>query len=491
MSVVVAARPRTTRGAWKKLRESPRLGGQCRPAAVIAALVAGDMLSLLVAVAVSVLVKIVTVGPVELDGYLHLWPAMPVFLAVYCSVGLYSVIALSTPEEIRRVSMSSAVVFVVLAAMTVSQRGARSGVTWTLVLAVVLTIALIPMVRSLIRNTLGRRSWWGYPAVMFGSGDALAAATDSLLRNHGGGLIPVAIATESADDTETMAGLPVLSDDELTTLVRRTRSTVYAVVAEPGLTGGAAIDLIERRCSHFPRVILLPPLAGLIGVGVESRSVAGELGLEVSRHIYASHRRVAKDVMDFLLASAALVVLAPLFLLIGLAVLIESGFPVFYGHRRVGRAGESFRAWKFRSMVNDADDAFAAYLAAHPEARQEWEQTHKLRHDPRVSRIGAILRKTSLDELPQLWNVIRGEMSVVGPRPVVSGEIAKYGERIDLYYRVKGGITGLWQVSGRNDTSYEQRVALDLYYIRNWSVWLDLFIMARTVTAVLFRRGAY
>jgi lipopolysaccharide/colanic/teichoic acid biosynthesis glycosyltransferase len=148
-------------------------------------------------------------------------------------------------------------------------------------------------------------------------------------------------------------------------------------------------------------------------------------------------------------------------------------------------------AWKFRTMVVNGDEVLKAYLAANPAARDEWRRDHKLKNDPRVTWIGRILRKTSLDELPQLWNVVRGEMSLVGPRPIVRAEIPKYGEQFDVYIRAVPGITGIWQISGRNDTGYRQRVALDVEYVSTWSVWLDLKILFNTVFVVLGQKGAY
>ncbi|MCK4830574.1 sugar transferase, partial [bacterium] len=150
-----------------------------------------------------------------------------------------------------------------------------------------------------------------------------------------------------------------------------------------------------------------------------------------------------------------------------------------------------FKAWKFRTMVPNADQLLAEYLEKDPELREEWETSYKLRRDPRITRVGKILRKLSLDELPQLWNVLVGEMSLVGPRPIISDEIKFYGAVFDMYALVRPGITGLWQVSGRNDSSYEYRVRLDKHYISNWSIWLDLYILALTVKAVFFGKGAY
>jgi lipopolysaccharide/colanic/teichoic acid biosynthesis glycosyltransferase len=142
-------------------------------------------------------------------------------------------------------------------------------------------------------------------------------------------------------------------------------------------------------------------------------------------------------------------------------------------------------------MAQNADHVLRGCLMSNPELRQEWERTHKLRNDPRITTVGRFLRRTSLDELPQLWNVFKGEMSLVGPRPIVQDEVARYGANFDLYTKVRSGLTGLWQVSGRNDTSYEERVKLDTFYVRNWSVWLDLCILFRTIGTVLLRKGAY
>ncbi|MCA8958388.1 MAG: sugar transferase, partial [Planctomycetes bacterium] len=164
--------------------------------------------------------------------------------------------------------------------------------------------------------------------------------------------------------------------------------------------------------------------------------------------------------------------------------------PVLFAHRRLGRDGRWFSVWKFRTMVIDADRKLAEYLAEHPELQREWQETHKLKSDPRITRVGRFLRRSSLDELPQIWSVLTGRMSLVGPRPIVADEVVKYGDAYALYTSVPPGITGLWQVSGRNNTTYPQRVALDAAYVRNWSIWLDLYVLYRTVKTVLRREGA-
>jgi exopolysaccharide production protein ExoY len=200
---------------------------------------------------------------------------------------------------------------------------------------------------------------------------------------------------------------------------------------------------------------------------------------------------IAKRALDIIGAGVGLVLLAPIFLIVALMVRADGG-PAFFAHQRVGRGGNLFGCLKFRSMVIDSQARLEALLANDPAARAEWEATRKLKNDPRITRIGRFLRSTSLDELPQLINVLLGEMSLVGPRPVQEAEIDRYyGASAAHYMAVRPGITGLWQVSGRSETSYESRVALDVAYVSRPSLLADLSILLRTPVAVLSRRGAH
>lgn len=200
--------------------------------------------------------------------------------------------------------------------------------------------------------------------------------------------------------------------------------------------------------------------------------------------------RFVKRAFDIAVSGTALLVASPLMLVIGIMVKRDGG-PMFFGHKRIGKNGKTFSCLKFRSMIADSQAVLERYLAENPEAKAEWDATQKLKNDPRVTAFGNFLRSSSLDELPQLLNVLRGEMSLVGPRPIVSDEVSKYDYDIAHYYRVSPGVTGLWQVSGRNDVSYAQRVKMDSWYVRNWSLWHDIAILFKTVPALLKRQGAY
>ena len=201
--------------------------------------------------------------------------------------------------------------------------------------------------------------------------------------------------------------------------------------------------------------------------------------------------RVIKRAADIFVALFAMLILAPVMVVIILLVRFTSPGPIFFSHRRISKNGAFFSMWKFRTMCVDSAEVLDHYLAMHPEARAEWTLTHKLRNDPRITAVGLFLRRYSLDELPQIWNVLTGRMSIVGPRPIVAAEVEKYGEFFDHYCRVKPGVTGLWQVSGRSKVSYPNRVKLDCEYVENWTLFRDLRILLATAKSVVNQDGAY
>jgi Undecaprenyl-phosphate galactose phosphotransferase WbaP len=226
--------------------------------------------------------------------------------------------------------------------------------------------------------------------------------------------------------------------------------------------------------------------------GTSARSVADPFG--TSPAAFASSRGwlgyPGKRVFDILGAALFGLLLSPLIVVVVFLIRRE-GHAVLFRHKRVGHNGRVFHCLKFRTMVTNAEQVLREVLRDHPELRDEWTQNHKLRNDPRITRVGRFLRLTSLDELPQLWNIFQGDMSLVGPRPVVRAELLRYGRNVANYLSVKPGLTGLWQVKGRSDTTYRRRVAMDTYYVRNQSIVLDFRILAATAGAVWRRAGAY
>lgn len=212
-----------------------------------------------------------------------------------------------------------------------------------------------------------------------------------------------------------------------------------------------------------------------------SKKINGEISMSLK--IYTLFKRI----FDVVSSTLLLIILSPLFLILIVLVKLDSKGPVFFGHKRIGYKGEIISVYKFRSMVQNAEEVLRNFT---PEQKAEFEKNFKLDDDPRVTKIGAFLRKTSLDELPQLINIIKGDMSVVGPRPIVQKEVVKYGKYADKLFSVKPGLTGFWQANGRSDTTYDERVQMDMYYIDNRSTWLDIKIIFKTFIAVVRKEGA-
>jgi Undecaprenyl-phosphate galactose phosphotransferase WbaP len=240
----------------------------------------------------------------------------------------------------------------------------------------------------------------------------------------------------------------------------------------------------------FSHVLLIPDLFGFASLGVPARDLAGVLGIEVRQQLLLSGPRIAKRFIDLLLTSIGGLFVLPVLLVLGILVKLDSPGPVFYRQDRLGRDGTRFRAIKFRTMHGDGEKRLAEVLAKSARMRSEYEQFHKLTRDPRVTRIGRILRKYSLDELPQLFNVLGGDMSLVGPRPYLEREIPDMNHQETIILRALPGITGYWQVSERNATTFEERLKMDVHYVRNWSPWLDIWLLARTFSVVIGGTGS-
>ena len=265
------------------------------------------------------------------------------------------------------------------------------------------------------------------------------------------------------------------------------------VITAPGLAKEQLQKLISQVQPHVRNISFVPDLLGTQMMGAEVNVFFTEamLMLKIKNQLARRRNRVIKRAFDLLFTICGGLCILPFLLVIAVMVAVDNKGNVIFVHRRIGRDGKEFKCYKFQTMIPNAQEALEKYLAENPAARKEWEESFKLTDDPRVTKLGNILRKTSLDEMPQLWNVIRGDMSLVGPRPIVAKEIERYGEYFREYAMVTPGITGMWQASGRSDTTYEERVEMDTWYVRNWSVWIDLMYLFKTVKIVFTGKGAY
>ncbi len=284
-------------------------------------------------------------------------------------------------------------------------------------------------------------------------------------------------------------GVPVVGDLSLAPILAQRLKIPYAVLAMPGVDSPKLLQIVERVGGKFSHLLVIPDLFGFATLGVPAKNLGGILGVEVRQQLLLPGPRLAKRIMDTALTVTGSLFVLPFLLLIALLIKLDSKGPIFYTQNRLGRDGEFFKAYKFRTMHGDGEARLKAILDADPQLRAEYEIYHKLRKDPRVTRIGRILRKFSLDEFPQLLNVIKGDMSLVGPRPYIERELTEMNGQEKIILRAPPGMTGMWQVSDRNATSFAQRVQIDVYYVRNWSPWLDIHILAKTFGVVIKGSG--
>lgn len=358
-------------------------------------------------------------------------------------------------------------------------------------------IVFLPLIRQCFRRFLHKRGYWTLPTVIIGAKQKAREAYRALQSEPMLGFDVCAfIAPEKIHQSvleiqhKTFPVYGVLEKnipqiiDEL--------QPINIVIALSADELAEVKGTIEQLGLRYQNIYLIPSVAGLPLFGVETLHFFSHevLFLKIRNNLAVRSMQIVKRLFDIVAAGLLLCVLSPLLLWIAYRIRQDGGNIVF-GHQRIGRHEKYFQCYKFRSMVPNAEEVLAKLLTQDKKAQIEWEKDFKLKNDPRITKIGAFLRRTSLDELPQLWNVLKGEMSLVGPRPIIAEELARYEDKADFYLCARPGLTGLWQVSGRNDISYKERVALDTWYVKNWNLWYDIAILFKTVGVVLKRKGAY
>ncbi len=362
--------------------------------------------------------------------------------------------------------------------------------------------ALLLSGRIAVRRYLERAGRWRRPAVVLGSGQRAQEVARAVAEDQDLGLSVTHIVqfaqAGSADEVEmvTIAGeeVPILAtQDPLAALFLRFRDHVILIAPPP--EEFAAVDkLVPTLTSLCPTVGVALPTVGLSVTGAATQVLLRrDVALVwMQNRLMRLEWRAMKRCFDVLAAAGILIFTSPILLTVALLIRLLDGAPVFFAQERVGRNGKIFRMIKFRTMVNDAEEILAQWKAEHPERWAAYKANNfKLSNDPRVTLLGRLLRQTSIDELPQLWNALKGDMSLVGPRPLLRREVSDYGGNIQLYLTARPGLSGLWQVSGRSETQFSDRAQLDGWYVRNWSFWYDIVIIFKTVRIVLGRSGAY
>lgn len=457
---------------------------------VMASLAAPLLAGLLIAVIVG-LRHLGPSGQFELPGYLLqpsfvytclLWPALA------WREGLFPGYGISAPQQLRRhvtAALLAGLVFAVIA----TQFPASYDLSFLRVMGIVLlALVLMPLLHALVRRLLLRFGVWGEDIVILGAGRSAQRAVKALVDNPLIGLHPVAVFSHDTGLVgSTVHGVPVAGQLDESVEFARSRDIQHAVVAVPNLRAeqvGQFMDVTGRR---FRRVQFIPDLPGLPAEEVSASNIDGILAIEFNNGLFSGPNQLAKRVMDIAGAGLLTILLFAPLLVVYLLIRLDSRGPGFYSGERVGKDGQTFKCLKFRTMDADADEQLPALLAADPAREQEYRRYHKLRNDPRVTRMGRWLRKYSIDELPQLVNVLRGEMSLIGARPYLVEELPAMGSYARVILQAKPGITGLWQVSGRNELSFQERLELEAHYVRNWTIWWDLIILGQTAEVIIGR----
>lgn len=421
--------------------------------------------------------------------YRALAPLLSLFIVGYAAAGLYPGFGLGPVETLRRQSYVTAFGFLVLAAFSFALKLPHLYSRVTFALALGLSLLLVPLVRALVLHLARRWPWWSEPVVIIGIGERAATVVRGLL-DMGTGYRPTAVLTVGPPTRPAdLAGVPIVGGlDEAPAVAAR--GIRVALIGSGQIEDRSVLDRLQQ---HFPHVILLREFDDLPVQGLQLRDLGPIVGIEYTNNLLQPWNQGAKRALDVVVTALALVIAAPILLVAAALVRIIDGGPVFFSQTRTGLDGRRLEVPKIRTMRRDAEEQLERHLAASPESREEWEGRYKLRDDPRlVPFVGKLFRRYSVDELPQLWTVLGGGMSLVGPRPLPDYHLRQFSPAfLSLRHRVRPGITGLWQVSVRSEGGMAEQEAYDSYYIRNWSVWLDLHILGRTIAAVASGKGAY
>ena len=462
------------------------------------ALLLSDFCALFLSLIAAFCLRALTGGDLPLLQYLWLVPGLLFFLPLYAALGVYPDVFRQPSDELKRLTLGTCLGFLFISMLFFVGKQGDSYSRFVLLFCWLLALPLVPLFRYYTRGLCANKSWWGYPVLLFAPRQAVAATVEGFLLHQERGLYIAGVAYLDTDGatTDSLRRLHLATDDwERTERIihelKKTHPEAIALILADSLAPAAQQSLVLLIGKYFQRVIVQLDTPWLKQSSLRVADIPSGQALTLRQNLLDPTRMRMKRAMDMTCCLLGSVVLALAIPLIALCIRLDSRGPVFFTQNRIGQGGKTIRVIKFRTMAVNAEKILDKALAEDPQLKQEWADTQKLTRDPRLTKLGVFLRHTSLDELPQIFNVIRGEMSLVGPRPIVESEIARYGDGFDLYTRVKPGITGLWQVSGRNALSYAKRVELDRYYVYNWSVWLDIYIIIRTVPAVLFGKGAY
>lgn len=427
-----------------------------------------------------------TVLDVPSNGWVTVYSAASVLLPVaFGMAGLYRVVDTHPAQELRRMFV---VCLTISAAAALTAFFLAPSQVVTLATLGGLAAIVLPSCRALGRIILARTDWWGVPTIVLGDKKHRERVVQTLNRWPEMGFRPVASLREKQVTTNGNSLRSAGSECALN--IAQEHQVPYAIIAMPTLSHAERARMITRVSRFYERLFVVPECLGPAALWTARSSSQGLLGYGFERPRQSSAARLAKRCIDVVAATMGMVLLAPLFSAIAALISVDSPGPVFFKQRRMGLDGRCFTVFKFRTMYTDAEAKLQEILDGDPGLKAEYDRYHKLEDDPRVTRVGKWLRRLSLDELPQLWNVLRGDMSLVGPRAYMPSELPRMNGLSRTVLQCPPGLTGLWQVSGRNNLDFSTRVDLDVHYMQHWTLWLDIYILIRTIPVVVTGDGA-
>lgn len=438
------------------------------------------------------IVNLVDFHYINFKSFVTYWVYLPFFLVIYNIFKLYPGFMQSPSEQIKNFVLANGICFGAIAISIAVETDGRSYVSAGFLLGFAFSTFSLPLSRRIaVATVFSKMKSWGLPAVIYGEDDdRTRQVVDNMLKNPRFGYVPAVIVSRKTSRWEEYRDIPVLKSIKDSIRLNTELHIKMAVIIHSSDSDTSFKMLMQTTLANFRYNIVIPNMTYLDTITMTPRDIDGIIGFSTTHYLTRTTNRILKRTTDLFLLLVGSCIAVPVIIIIALLIKATSKGPVFFRHNRIGQNGKPIKVLKFRSMFPDADIKLKEILDSNPAYREEWEKYQKITDDPRITPIGKFLRKTSLDELPQLWNILKGEMSFIGPRPVTKEEVPKYGESFDYVFSVKPGLSGMWQVSGRSDVDYDERISLDSYYIQNWSIWMDVWLIARTIFVILSGKGA-
>ncbi len=441
------------------------------------------------------LVNLFAIHNINFKSFINYSFCIPFMLFIFACEGLYPGIMIPPTEEIRKFSFGTFLGFLITVgtllilnfhdnnlARKIVLNSTDLSIAIAFIISFILLTIFLPGFREIAKHLFRRLKRWGVPAVVY-CDDNSFPIVNRLINNPYLGYHP-AIIISTTNKNKDYRGIPIYEPStELSNLIKKLNIKV-AIISNYS-------DNLEQIMTSYRYTITVSKNQTNFTYTQQLKDIAGILAFSSIHNLTFKYNLLLKRLMDIAIIIVALPLILPVFIILMFLTKITSKGPIFYGHERVGKNGKPFKCLKFRSMNINSQEMLEKILATDPVRRAQWEKDRKFEDDPRVTKFGKFLRKTSLDELPQLINILIGQMSFIGPRPVTEPELEKYGKYKNYVLSVSPGLSGMWQISGRSDTGYEERIQFDTYYIQNWSIWLDIWILIKTFWVVLEGKGAY